>query len=365
MFIWLYDPFTMTALFIAYIVSYIALFLFAAAVAPRVASKLSNRFSLYGSMAIAMLSIVVGGFGAIYIIALLITEVGGFTYEFLLSLILFLLIINAITYLLSPYMINIFYGARASPELQQIVNDVSMRAGFSKPPKAVIVDGPPNAFAYGNFLSGRYIAVTTGMLDLVDKGELEAVIGHELGHHKHRDGVILLLLGLFPSVLYYLGFFLVRIGLVGGSSSRERRDSGGGLILLIAGLAAIVFSVILQILVLAFSRLREYYADAHGVYVAGPRNMQRSLAKLHIYYNRFKDARWYLSNSKLKTLFIYAFTEAYASPYVSHYYDDVDRVIEKLKRENVTSSAEIFMSHPPIPKRIAFIDRVVAENIMP
>ena len=368
--LWFYDPLTLTAMFIAYIVGYLALFFLAMLIAPRVASRLSNRFSLYTSMALAMFIVLVGGFASIYLISLLLVKLGGLSIGFLGGLILFILVMNVLTYILSPYMINLFYGARPDERLQEIVDNVARRAGI-KPPKAVIVNGPPNAFAYGNFLTGRYVAVTNSMLELVNTSELEAVIGHELGHHKHRDTVILLLMGLVPSILYYLGIILIRTGLLGGVARSERREGGGGgFVIILIGIASVILSFIMQILILAFSRLREYYADAHGALVAGARNMQRALAKIHLYYHSSPRALEFVHGSKLKTLFIYAFTEAVAEPFYRYSSygrprrpRDIDDVVEALKHEKVNSVAEILSSHPPVPKRIRFLDRVVVENI--
>ncbi|MET1159453.1 MAG: zinc metalloprotease HtpX [Thermoprotei archaeon] len=371
--LWFYDPLTMFALIIAYAVGYIAMLLLASLVAPRIANKLSNKFSLYTSMGLAMGIIILAGFSGIYLIALLLVNLAGFPITFLFGLVLFLVIVNILTYFLSPLMINAFYGAKPSSELQEIVNSIAKRAGFKKPPRAVVVNGPPNAFAYGNFLTGRYVAVTTGMLSLVNRSELESVIGHELGHHKHRDTVIMLLLGLFPSILYYLGIMTIRLGLLGGftSSSRERRGGNGGLILLLIGIGAIILSFILQILILAFSRLREYYADAHGALVTSPRSMQRALAKLHIYYKRHEYGREWISTSKLKTLFIYALVNSVANPlvnvYPSYYGDpsegDVDKIVERVRREKVNPVVEVLSSHPPIPKRIRFLDQLPYSDI--
>ncbi len=373
MFLFWYDPLTLMAMFIAYIVGYIALFIIAEAIAPKVASRLSNRFTLHTSMFIAMAIVLIGGFASIYLISTLIVEVAGLSPYLLEGLILFIVIMNIITYIISPYMINLFYGAKPDSRLQEIVDSVARRAGL-KPPKAVVVEGPPNAFAYGNFLTGRYVAVSSSMLGLVNRSELEAVIGHELGHHKHRDTVILLLMGLIPSVLYYLGIILIRTGLIGGMTRSERREGGGGPVLMLIGIASIILSFIMQILILTFSRLREYYADAHGALVAGAKNMQRALAKLHIYYHSYPEAREYIHNSKLKTLFIYALVNTVANPYYDYipyhgnrsrrYHEtNIDKVIEILRREKTNPALEVFSSHPPIPKRIRFLDKVVVEDI--
>ena len=369
----LYDPLTMIALFVAYIVGFIVLQLIAMKIAPRVASSLSGRFSLYSAMALTALIIVVGGGIAIYLIYMATLNLG---YSLSLGyLVVFIIVINIITYVLSPWMINLMYGARPDPELQRLVDEAARRAGLSNPPKAVVVEGPPNAFAYGNFLSGKYVAVSTEMLRITDKEELMAVIGHELGHHKHKDTVILLLLGIVPSILYYLGVSLIRIGLWTGGSRDRDREGGGGLYLALLGIAAVILILIIQVIVLAFSRLREYYADAHGAKIAGSRNMQRALAKLHLYYEAYEGPKLQVENSKLRTLFIYALTETLAHPFYVYYeprrrkrrvsWENIDYVIETLKKKPVDPSQEIFSSHPPIPKRLRFLDKLRLSEINP
>ncbi len=367
MFYWfLYDPFTMAALFIAYIVGFIAVTIIASRIAPKVASRISNRFGLYTSMTITGLAIIIGSLAAIYVIYYML-EAAGIIIG-LEALLFFIILMNLATWLLSPWMINLFYGAKRDEYLQRIVDRVAHRAGL-KPPRAVVVEGPPNAFAYGNILSGRYVAVTSGMLELASEEELEAVIGHELGHHKHRDNAVMLLFGIFPSIIYFLGIMLIRVGLWSGMyrlSGRRDSGGGGGLLLVLIGLFAVIVSIIVQVLVLAFSRLREYYADAHGAYVAGARNMQRALTKLYLYYESNHRVKPVVEHSKLRTLFIYALTDAVAEPLVPythgwrHWSGNIDHIIEKLKKQPVNPSAEIFMSHPPIPKRLRFLDRVAA-----
>ncbi len=363
--LWLYDPFTMTIVFIAYIIGFLGITLLASKLAPKIASSISNKLNLYSAMLVSALTIIIGSLASIYILYYLMSSVG--IELSLMGLLFFIIMINLFTWLLSPWLINLMYGASPNEELQQIVNEVSRRAGI-KPPKAVVVRGPPNAFAYGNIFTGRYVAVTTGMLDIVDKRELEAVIGHELGHHKHKDNAIMLLFGIFPSIIYYLGIILIRAGILGGVSRlSERRESGsGGLFLVLIGAIAILLSMVIQVLVLAFSRLREYYADAHGAYVSGAKNMQRALAKLHLYYEYNDEMKHYIDNSKLRTLFIYAFTEAIANPFYSPIpyrrrrivVEDIDHLIESLKQQPIDPAKEVFMSHPPIPKRLRFLDRV-------
>ena len=237
------------------------------------------------------------------------------------------------SWLLSPAIINLSYGCKPDPYLQEIVDRIASRSGM-KPPKAVIARmKEPNAFAYSSPLFGRYVAVTEGMLNLASREELEAVIGHELGHHKHRDNTVMLVFGLVPAFVYFLGRFLMYSGLFsrGSHYGSERRGGNAGWLLLLAGIALIVVSVVMQLLVLALSRLREYYADFHGARVTSPSAMISALQKLDAFYKRYRGAFAEVSASKLKMLYIYAL----ASP--------------------VFSLEELFATHPSIEKRVAFL----------
>ncbi|MGC8982150.1 MAG: zinc metalloprotease HtpX [Desulfurococcaceae archaeon] len=366
----LYDPVLLITMILAYVIGFTVMIIAAGYVAPRVARKFAGRFSLQASMAILGLVVVVAGLSGIGIVAYVLASIIGLEYAaaFVLGVLLLVLVLNVFTYLLSPLMINLMYRAKPDQELQKIVDEVAAKLGFSKPPRAVVVEGPPNAFAYGNFLAGKYVAVTRSMLAMTPLDEIKAVVGHELGHHKHRDNAIMLFMGLLPSVLYFLGISLMRYGLVvsyaRGASSRERREGGAGLALMLAGVLAIVLSFLVQVLVLAFSRLREYYADTAGAYATSPRHMQRALARLHVYYNTRPHAAEVVQGSKLKALFIYAFTEAYASPFYSTLAGgaggvDIDKVVEELRRvEREEGISEFLATHPPIHKRIKFLDKL-------
>ncbi|WP_456478067.1 zinc metalloprotease HtpX [Geoglobus ahangari] len=318
------------------VAGYMVMFLLAGFIAPKVAGRVAGRFSLYTSMLLLALLILSISATILYVILVYAGISAGFT-----GLIAFLVIINFLMYLASPYIINMMYGAKHSPELQAIVDEAAMRLGERRRFKAMLVHSPPNAFAYGNFLTGRFVAVSDSLVSMLSRDELLAVVGHEIGHHRHRDSAVMLLLGLLPSVIFYLGYAMVHSAL---------RDDRNGKQLAIIGIAAVIASFVVQILVLAFSRLREYYADTEGVRVAGKLPMQSSLAKIHAFYFRAPRAYADIQDSSFKTLFIYAFVNAVANPYVSM------RDIEALKRMEVSPLQEFMSTHPPIPKRLRFID---------
>ncbi|MEM1508473.1 MAG: zinc metalloprotease HtpX [Thermofilaceae archaeon] len=245
------------------------------------------------------------------------------------------------SWLLSPALINLIYGCHPDPSIQEVVNRVAAKAGM-KPPKAMIARmKEPNAFAYSSPILGSYIAVTEGMLHISRVEELEAVIGHELGHHKHRDNVVVLVFGLLPSVIYFLGRYLMYAGMYSRyyyDGDRSRR-SEGNFVFLLTGIALMAISVLIQLGVLALSRLREFYADAHGAKVTTPDSMIGALHSLNSFYNRYKAARAKVDSSKLKMLFIYALTD----PYIGF--------------------EELLSTHPPIEKRIAFLSSLRGTSI--
>jgi heat shock protein HtpX len=252
---------------------------------------------------------------------------------------------SLIAWLVSPALINISYGCRHDPELQKIVDRVATKAGI-KPPKAMVADIPiPNAFAYSSPAMGRYVAVTKGLLNTMSVHELEAVIGHELGHHKHRDNSIMLAFGMFPSLIYYLGRYLMFIGMYtglyrDGGSSRRRNEGGAGLLILLVGVILIVVSILMQLAVLALSRMREYYADAHGAKVTSPSAMISALQALERFYGRYRSAKDIVENSKMRALFIYAFAE----PFIG--------------------LEELLSTHPPTFKRIEFLKTLTFTDLL-
>lgn len=291
----------------------------------------------------SMTSTAVGILSAMILVFYLLTYLLGieFTYVLFTIAFLFALIPSLISWLLAPAIINIVYGCRPDPVLQDIVNRIALRAGM-KPPKAMIADmAVPNAFAYSSPLMGRYVAVTKSLLKIMSREEVEAVIGHELGHHKHRDNVVMMIFGIIPNTIYFLGRSLLFIGMFRRySDGGERRRSGSeNVLILTLGLALIIISIILQLLILSLSRLREYYADAHGAKVTSPYTMIRALKSLDRFY-RSTGAKVVIDNSKLKPLFIYALADAFIG------------------------LEELLATHPPIYKRIAFLENLIGKEIV-
>src|ERR1041384_8642881 len=160
------------------------------------------------------------------------------------------------------------------PRLHEIVEKLSANNGIPKPKVAIVNSLVPNAFATGKSPKSSLVAVTSGILDLLDDGELEAVIGHELTHVRNRDVLVLTLASVFSTVAWYLAQF----SFFGGYQSRNR-DSGYATIVVI--LVAIVTWVVSFLIIRAISRYREYSADRGGAIMTGrPDKLADALMKI-------------------------------------------------------------------------------------
>ena len=216
------------------------------------------RISMAGTLAII--------FGLSTLVFAVILSVAGIGFT-LIDIGILVVVLNVAQWLLAPYLIGWIYKVKElkqdeKPELHQIVNDISRKSGIAVP-KLMLANIPlPNAFAYGSPLSGTRVAVTQGLLDSLDSGEVEAVLGHELGHIKHHDVQVMMVASFLPALFYYIGYSMMLSGMFGGG---QKKNSGGSNALI--GIAFMAFSWVLTLFTLYLSRLREYYADRHSVSV--------------------------------------------------------------------------------------------------
>lgn len=270
-------------------------------------------------------------------------------------------VFNIIQWLISPYIIDAIYRVREipkneKPELHSTLENLSRKSGI-KTPKLMLAKIPiPNAFAYSSPIAGTRVAVTTGLLDSLETEEVEAVIGHELGHLKHRDVQVMMFVSVLPAIFYYIGISMMMSSWYRGG----RRDQGSGLAVLI-GIASIVVYFILHLFSLHLSRIREYYADRHSASVVedGPRKLSEGLAKIVNSTNRTKK-----QNKKAKGL--HAFKALFISdPDQSetdvqaiartHVISSDKQLVEGVLRRKITTTdriLEVFSSHPNIVKRL-------------
>jgi heat shock protein HtpX len=184
-----------------------------------------------------------------------------------------------IQYLVGPYLVALsmrikWVSESEQPELHRMIAELSQGAGIPKPKVGISQLSIPNAFAFGRTHADGRVCVTRGILNLLSKEELKAVLGHEISHIKHRDMAIITLLSAIPLIMFWLAWTLMWRGALGGQ--RE----GGGYAALI-GLGAFAMYFLTNLLVLYGSRIREYYADMGSVRLGNePHHLATALYKL-------------------------------------------------------------------------------------
>jgi len=319
---------------------------------------LKLRLSVAGTLAIII------GLSTLFF-TIVLSLIGTFS---LLNMAFFVVAFNILQWLIAPYLINAMYRVREvseseEPSLHGMIRRLSSKLGL-KMPKVMIANIPiPNAFAYGSPIAGTRVAVTTGLLKELEEEEVEAVIGHELGHLKHRDVQVMMFASVLPAVFYFLGFSLMLSSWYGGG---RRRENESGLAAVI-GLASMVAYWILTLFVLGLSRLREYYADRTSALTVddGARKLSEALAKIVASTGRYK--RYHRepgSVNSFKALFISdpdkATEDAVELARARAYLTDQDLVREIISKEpsSLDKIVEIFSTHPNIVKRLRALQNV-------
>lgn len=212
-----------------------------------------------------------------------------------------------------------------NPELYRIVENLCITAGLPMPKIYIINEAQPNAFATGRDQKHGVVAVTKGLLDKLERVELEGVIAHELSHIKNRDILLASVIVVLAGMVAFLADFFLRISFYGGR--KKGRNSGGAILMLFSILAAILAPLAATLIRLAISREREFLADASGALLTRyPQGLARALEKISQDLNPLKVA-----NNATSHLYI-------ANPFRG--------------REKTSFFAKLFMTHPPVEERI-------------
>ena len=213
----------------------------------------------------------------------------------------------------------------AEPQLRNVVETLSIGLGTAPPRIYLIDDTAPNAFATGRDPKHASIVVTRGLLDKLDRTELEGVIAHEMSHVVNRDIRVMLLVTVLVGTVALLSDWMLRSFAWGGGGRRGRDRGGGGIILIIAIALAILTPIVATLIQLAVSRQREYLADASGALLTRyPLGLANALRKIAADTEALEVAN-----------------KATASLYIANPLKDAPRALDGL-----------FDTHPPIAERI-------------
>lgn len=165
------------------------------------------------------------------------------------------------------------------PTLHQIIENLAQKANLPKPRVGVMTSDVPNAFATGKGPKRSVVVVSTRIMQMLDKEELEGVLSHEMTHIRNRDVTIITLASLFSTIAWYLMQSSMFSTMWGGYGYGGRQQQGGNtfLILIVAGIVWFLSFLIIR----AISRYREFAADRGGAYLTGkPMNLSRALMKI-------------------------------------------------------------------------------------
>jgi heat shock protein HtpX len=261
----------------------------------------------------------------------------------------FSILMNIVSYWYSDKIVLKMHRAKpinleSHPELHRILENLSIAAGLPMPRFFIIDDPAPNAFATGRNPKHAVVCVTTGLLNILDRSELEGVLAHELSHIGNRDmlvstvavvlvGFIAILSDMFMRSLWFQGMF-------GGNGERDR---GGNAIFLIVGIALSILAPIAASLIhMAISRRREFLADASGALLTRyPDGLANALEKIGAYSRPLQSATNATAHLFLENPFGFGSSKRGAE------------AARRGEGRRTPFLIKIFSTHPPIEERVA------------
>jgi len=220
------------------------------------------------------------------------------------------------------------------PRLYNVVEEMKIASGLEKMPDIYIIDDPAlNAFATGRNPNKASVAITSGLLQKLNRDELQGVMAHEISHVKNRDVLLMAMCGVLLGTIVILAYYGSRFLFLGGSGSRRSSSSKGGgqgqIIILVVALVFIILAPIFaQLIYFAISRKREYLADASSaLYTRYPEGLASALEKLAASTEQLKSAN-----------------QATAPMYI----------INPFRKKGLKAS-DLTSTHPPISERIRIL----------
>ncbi|MBU4437209.1 MAG: M48 family metalloprotease [Candidatus Altiarchaeota archaeon] len=299
-------------------------------------------------------------FGIVYALLVVVAGsygVGGFFFYAILASVMLL-----IQYMIGPKMVEWsmkirYVSEQEEPELHRIVSELSQKAGIKKPRVCISGVQVPNAFAFGRSISDGRVCVTSGIMNLLSKEELRAVLGHEISHLKNRDVMVITMLSVIPMICWYLAWSFMFSG------GRNRDNTA------MVGLVALALYFITNLLVLYGSRIREYYADKGSVELGNqPHHLASALYKL-VYGSARADRNALKQMEGYKAFFLNDPSRAanelremkVIDSDMSGSVDQTELMNIRNKKINVSGTdkfMEMFSTHPNMLKRIKHLSEL-------
>jgi len=241
---------------------------------------------------------------------------------------------NLFAYFQGGSMVLAISGARKigpddHPRLWNVVEEMKISSGLEKMPDVYIIDDPAlNAFATGRDPNHAAVAVTSGLLQKMNRDELQGVVAHELSHIKNRDVLLMTLCSVTLGTIVILAWYGTRVMIFSGGGRRRNGGSGAAIIMIVALVLAILAPILAQLIYYAVSRKREYLADASGaLYTRYPEGLASALEKISGSTVQLKSAN-----------------QAFAPMYTANPF-----------RKKGKAAEDLTSTHPPISERIRIL----------
>ncbi len=221
-----------------------------------------------------------------------------FVFAIFLALIMYLVnlsiifaLIGTILFILLQYLIGPAIVAASTrlqylqpgqnPWLESTVKELADKSQIPMPKLAIVPDNTPNAFVFGRTSRSATLAVHEGLLRNLNEPEVKGVIGHELGHLRHKDYIVMTVLSALPLIAYIVARGTWQAAFYARGSSRNKNEGSMRAAMFAIGAISYLVYIISLLFVMRLSRLREHYADAYSAYVTGsPRSLESALTKI-------------------------------------------------------------------------------------
>lgn len=311
----------------------------------------------------------------------------GFIFAAFLAAIMFIIQLNLIysiiltvlfilfQYLIGPAIVRMttrlqYLKPGENPWLESTVKGLADKTGIPMPRLATVPDNTPNAFVFGRTATGATLALHEGLLRNLNEDEVKGVIGHELGHLKHKDYIVMTVLSALPLLAYLVARGTWQAAWISGRS-REKNEGNMRAALFVVGIISYVVYIISLLCVMRLSRLREHYADAYSAYVTGsPRSLESALTKITYGLSLSPKApsgarAFYIGDPAQAKQEIQQIMDKKQEYDLDHDgvldEKELELAMEKEAKSAWTKMNSLFSTHPPTFKRILLLHEIEGE----